>query len=255
MSTTRSFQLLVASLALLLGLGCPGPSLESSDLDGDGTPDSEDCAPLDARIHPGADDFAGDFTDSDCDGDDGELGDDDDSAGDDDDTAGDDDDTAGDDDDTAGDDDDTADDDDDTADDDDDTADDDDDDDDDDNDDDDDTVVVDDDDTTGGPWTWTDVYAVVEANCSCHRNGNSSGGQALGSTAQSAYDAWVNVPSSLTNAVLRVAPGDPDTSLVVVKLAGPVPFGGEQMPLGGPYLSATVQEGIRSWIADGALNN
>ncbi len=262
MLATRFLLVLVASSVLVLTSGCPGPSLGSSDQDGDGSPDVEDCAPLDPSIHPGAPDYLGDFTDSDCDGDDGELGDDDDTVADDDDdtVADDDDDTVADDDDdtVADDDDDTvADDDDDTVadDDDDDSADDDDDDSADD--DDDDTVVVDDDDdTTGGSWTWTQVYSVVEANCSCHRNGQSRGGQDLGSTAQSAYDAWVNVPSSLTSSVLRVTPGEPDLSLVVWKLAGDVPFGGgDQMPLNGPYLSATVQEGIRSWIADDAPNN
>jgi hypothetical protein len=77
----------------------------------------------------------------------------------------------------------------------------------------------------------------------------------LGSTQQSAYDAWVNVPSTLTSSVLRVTPGDPELSLVVWKLAGSVPFGGDQMPLDGPYLTTATQDGIRSWIADGALNN
>jgi hypothetical protein len=96
---------------------------------------------------------------------------------------------------------------------------------------------------------------VVESNCSCHREGQSSGGMALGSTAQSAYDGWVDTPSTLTASVVRVDPESPDTSLVVWKLAGSVPFGGDQMPFGGPYLSTSVQDGIRSWIADGALNN
>jgi hypothetical protein len=117
---------------------------------------------------------------------------------------------------------------------------------------------VGDDDTSAGPWTWTQVYAVVAANCGCHRNGESSGGQNLGSTAESAYNAWVGVPSQLTGSILRIAPGDPDTSLVIWKLDGSVtnfPFGGEQMPLNGPYLSQGVQDGFRSWVAAGALNN
>jgi len=107
---------------------------------------------------------------------------------------------------------------------------------------------------------WGEVYVIIEANCSCHRNGESSGGQDLGSTAQSAYSAWVGVESALTQnianfTVLRVAPGSPKESLVVRKLAGPVQFGGAQMPLDGPYLSQGIQDGISSWIAAGALND
>ena len=61
-----------------------------------------------------------------------------------------------------------------------------------------------------------------------------------------------NIPSF---SVIRIIPGNPDDSLVVRKLAGPVQFGGVQMPDGGPYLSQTIQDGIRSWVSDGAPNN
>jgi hypothetical protein len=41
---------------------------ESNDRDGDGTPNSRDCKPDDARIHPGAKDIPGNRLDEDCSG-------------------------------------------------------------------------------------------------------------------------------------------------------------------------------------------
>ena len=57
---------LLLTLVLVIG-GCVGPP----DLDGDGIPDAEDCAPDDPSIHPGAPDPWGDGVDTNCDGSDG----------------------------------------------------------------------------------------------------------------------------------------------------------------------------------------
>jgi len=97
----------------LLVFGCGGSS--TNDFDGDGFPDSVDCAPADPSIFAGADEVCDDSIDNDCDGwidcadadclvlPTCDAGDDDDTVGDDDDdSAGDDDDSVGDDDDSAG---------------------------------------------------------------------------------------------------------------------------------------------------------
>jgi len=59
----------VAAL-LLLVVGCPGGD-DTYDFDGDGTVDSNDCAPEDPAVYPEAPDDVGDGVDSDCDGVDG----------------------------------------------------------------------------------------------------------------------------------------------------------------------------------------
>lgn len=53
-------------LLLTLLLACPGPS-SKDDLDGDGVPDTEDCASDDPSIFPGAADIC-DGVDNNCDG-------------------------------------------------------------------------------------------------------------------------------------------------------------------------------------------
>jgi len=70
----RSLPRLFVALALLLSIpACEGGS-DLYDFDGDGSPDSEDCAPEDAEVRPGAQDPI-DGVDQDCDGVDGHDGD------------------------------------------------------------------------------------------------------------------------------------------------------------------------------------
>ena len=51
-----------------------------------------------------------------------------------------------------------------------------------------------------------------------------------------------------------VAPGNPDSSLLVKKISPSPPFG-DRMPQGGPYLPDTTIAVIRSWIKEGAPDN
>jgi hypothetical protein len=66
----------------------------------------------------------------------------------------------------------------------------------------------------------------------------------------------VNVYSEQCAATRRVAPGSPDTSYLIHKLAGDGPcFSGSRMPEGEDPLPASDQAKIRAWIAEGAPNN
>ena len=65
------FAPMLALLVLSLLAGCSQASLY--DFDGDGIPDSEDCAPEDPNIYPTAPDTEGNGVDENCDGIDGEL--------------------------------------------------------------------------------------------------------------------------------------------------------------------------------------
>ena len=54
---------------------------------------------------------------------------------------------------------------------------------------------------------------------------------------------------------MRVAPGNPDDSYLVIKLEGSSRMVGQQMPRGRDPLSAEQIGTVRQWIADGAPNN
>lgn len=64
----------------------------------------------------------------------------------------------------------------------------------------------------------------------------------------------VNVPSTENNAVLRVAPNDPDNSYLIQKLEGTAAVGG-QMPLGGTPLPQSEIDIVRQWITEGAIDD
>ncbi len=133
--------------------------------------------------------------------------------------------------------------------------------------DDDDTTVADDDDSAAGDdddsaavdgWTFTQVYAVTSVSCHCHNSSGGMGGQALGTTPQETYAAWINVPAANVSAVglVRVAPGDSANSFVMQKLDGTNGANtASRMPLTGGPLDQETLDGIRSWIDAGALNN
>jgi hypothetical protein len=68
----------------------------------------------------------------------------------------------------------------------------------------------------------------------------------------SAYAMLVNAPSVEVPSLMRVQPGNPDSSYLIQKLEGTAAVGG-QMPLGQPPLPAATIAVIRQWIANGAL--
>ena len=69
------------------------------------------------------------------------------------------------------------------------------------------------------------------------------------------YDQLVGVPSVQVPELLRVDPGQPDDSYLVMKIEGAPGITGGRMPLGLSPLSAEQIATIRAWIADGALEN
>jgi hypothetical protein len=83
----------------------------------------------------------------------------------------------------------------------------------------------------------------------CHIGGSAPEGLRL--DAADSYNLLVGVPSTEVPSLLRVNPGDPDSSYIIQKLEGHAAVGG-QMPLGGPYLSTSTIALIRQWITNGA---
>jgi methionine-rich copper-binding protein CopC len=86
----------------------------------------------------------------------------------------------------------------------------------------------------------------------CHIGASAPEGLRL--DAADSYNLLVGVPSAEVPSVLRVMPGDPDESYLVLKLQGSAGIVGGQMPLGGPYLPQSSIDAIRQWITNGAPN-
>jgi uncharacterized protein (TIGR03118 family) len=86
----------------------------------------------------------------------------------------------------------------------------------------------------------------------CHTGGGASlpGSMNL-SSASATATALINVNSTESPTLKRVLPGDPANSYVVQKVEGTAAVG-QQMPLGGPFLSSTEIAQIRAWIQAGA---
>lgn len=85
----------------------------------------------------------------------------------------------------------------------------------------------------------------------CHGTVTNGG---LDLSASVAFTNLVNTGSSQTS-LLRVAPGDPDSSYLIHKLEGRAGIIGNRMPQGGPFLAAAELDTIKAWITAGALNN
>jgi hypothetical protein len=85
----------------------------------------------------------------------------------------------------------------------------------------------------------------------CHNGAGAPEGLQL--DAAHSYALLVGVPSTEEPTVLRVAPGAPDQSYLILKLQGSAGILGAQMPFGGPYLPQSTIDVIRQWISDGAL--
>jgi hypothetical protein len=106
----------------------------------------------------------------------------------------------------------------------------------------------------------TDVYdAVIRARCAaCHSDAPSFGGLAFFPGAAMAYASLVAVPAGPAEAnlcrdsgLLRVQPGDPERSLLFLKLTQP-PCGSKMPPAVYPQATEAQVSLVRQWIADGA---
>ncbi len=103
------------------------------------------------------------------------------------------------------------------------------------------------------------VQPIFTSNCAfaagCHAGPNAQEGMDL--SEGQAFTSIVNMASGQVPRLFRVAPSDPDSSYVVIKLedkAGQVGGTPTQMPLGGQLTQAQIDT-IRGWIAAGAQNN
>ncbi len=110
--------------------------------------------------------------------------------------------------------------------------------------------------TGAGPIT-ADLQSIEEnvftPICSkCHIGASAPEGLQL--DAAHAYDALVGVPSVEEPSHLRVDPGNPDESYMVLKIEGAPGIEGGQMPLGETPLPQATIDAIRQWIANGAPN-
>ena len=86
----------------------------------------------------------------------------------------------------------------------------------------------------------------------CHIGASAPEGLQL--DAAHSYNLLVGVPSVEESNLLRVKPGDPDASYLVLKIEGAAGIEGGQMPLGGTPLPQATIAAIRQWITDGAMN-
>lgn len=101
------------------------------------------------------------------------------------------------------------------------------------------------------------IAPVLKARCAlCHMTGEEAGHMALHPDA--AYASLVGVQASEVPALMRVKPGAPDRSYMLMKIEGThLKNGGmgARMPFGGPPLDKATIEMIRAWIAAGAPEN
>jgi hypothetical protein len=110
---------------------------------------------------------------------------------------------------------------------------------------------------------------ILQRSCANFSTCHSDQGQKTAANlnlAHDPYNALVDQPSTepglkdATSGYLLVKRGDPDHSLLYIKLMLPLAAtddGGfeESMPLGNPHLPDTDISGIHTWILNGALNN
>jgi len=100
----------------------------------------------------------------------------------------------------------------------------------------------------------TDVRPIFEATCgggSCHGTAGAAGNLVLAGA--DPYSDLINVTSFGYDPAVRVVPGDPEASVLYLKLVGTIPFV-PAMPLGGS-IDPALTEKIRLWIDEGALDN
>lgn len=97
---------------------------------------------------------------------------------------------------------------------------------------------------------------VLTPNCAipgCHIGSTAPLGLRLDE--DNSFALLVGVPSAQVASLLRISPGNPDTSYLIQKVEGTAAAGG-RMPLNGPpFLSQATIDVIRQWITDGALQD
>jgi hypothetical protein len=84
----------------------------------------------------------------------------------------------------------------------------------------------------------------------CHQGANAPQGLRL--DAGNSYALLVNVASAEVPALMRVNPGNPDTSYLVQKIQGNAAVGVRMPANGPPYLTQAQIDLVRGWIAAGA---
>ncbi len=101
----------------------------------------------------------------------------------------------------------------------------------------------------------TEIFDKSCGMSSCH--GGSAGGLNLQNG--NSFSQLVNVQSNNDGAntppFLRVLPGKPDSSFLIIKLTNPTSQQGNMMPQVGGALSAEKINVIRQWISNGAPND
>lgn len=99
-----------------------------------------------------------------------------------------------------------------------------------------------------------EIAPLLASNCAtCHLTGQEAGNMAL--VPGKAIESLVGVKSVEAPNLVRVVPGDPDASYLVMKLDGThLAKGGTgaQMPFGAPPLPKETIAKVRQWIAEGA---
>ena len=102
-------------------------------------------------------------------------------------------------------------------------------------------------------WIQTNVFSASCARTNCHVTGNEAGGLIL--EAGLSHDNLVDKVSTKGNGMMRVLPGDPANSYLLVALGGEpgTPPEGSVMPWGGlPMLCSQEIDAIKRWVAAGA---
>jgi hypothetical protein len=100
----------------------------------------------------------------------------------------------------------------------------------------------------------TTIFNVHCLSAGCHNGSDRAGSMVL--VAGASYASLVNVApfngAALMRGLLRVVPGDPQDSFLLVKLTGPPSDEGAGMPFGQPPLSTADIALVRDWILTGA---
>lgn len=96
----------------------------------------------------------------------------------------------------------------------------------------------------------TEIFNTNCALSGCHAGSNPQQGMDL--SEGQAYAAIVGVPSTERPELMRVEPGNPDDSYLLMKIEGDPDIVGARMPLGRQPLSSSQISLVRDWIVAGA---